>query len=54
MTITSTFIKALGIIGMDSLMVIIEPTIEVGLGDIAVNSGEFYKFLMGMDVVLGL
>lgn len=50
-TITSVSRKALDIMGIASLLVILAPTLEVDLGDMAVGLGEFFKFFMGMDVI---
>lgn len=52
-TITSTLGKTLDIMGIASMIVILDPTLEVDLREVAMSSGDFNQFLMGMYVLSG-
>lgn len=46
--------KTLDIVRIATIMVILAQVLEVDLGDIAVSSGDFYQFLMKMDIISGI
>lgn len=43
--------EVLDILGASSMIVLLVPTLEVDLGEEAVSLGDFYKILMGMDIM---